>query len=203
VYSSVELALAVAALKRKIYKVVAIVAQRDSALNEERIQLLKALKVEIVRTAASDSQNSPETIAKRMASETRNGMVLEQNLVIKEALTEMVGEIQDLAGITHIVFPDDGGSARVLQKILDDKYQCQVVSSHILNESDEPTSTSVSKREAYQTARDIISSHGILCGLQSGATVSVARRLMKSNPSAKIVCILDDPACHYHSTLLK
>lgn len=205
----------------------------EDALNEERLSLLKALKVDIVRTPSHNAQNpeslnSPESVGKKLAEETRNSMVLEicsgsgSDDLVSEAMREMVagivGEI-DASSITHIVFPDDSPSSSATPQLLFQKFlaeklgqSCQLVSSQLAvsdhhgADHHQNDINFVSKKQAHQTTRDVISSSGILCGLRSGAAITVARRLVEADPSlagGKIICILDDPASHYQSTLLK
>ena len=57
----------------------------------------------------------------------------------------------------------------------------------------------VHEREAYSTARRLISQEGLLAGISSGLVVAAALKL----PSKSILCILDDAASNYASTLLK
>lgn len=61
----------------------------------------------------------------------------------------------------------------------------------------------VKDEEALQTARDLASKEGIMCGISSGTNVSAALRLAKKlGPGKTVVTILPDTAERYFSTPL-
>ena len=61
----------------------------------------------------------------------------------------------------------------------------------------------VTDEEAVQTARDLASKEGLLCGISSGTNVAAARRLAKKLGKGKtVVTLLPDTAERYFSTVL-
>jgi len=73
----------------------------------------------------------------------------------------------------------------------------------ILNQSIYQHICIVKDEEALQTARDLASKEGIMCGISSGTNVSAALRLAKKlGPGKTVVTVLPDTAERYFSTPL-
>ena len=61
----------------------------------------------------------------------------------------------------------------------------------------------VSDEEALQTARDLASKEGLMCGVSSGTNVAAAKRLAKKlGPGKTVVTVLPDTGERYFSTPL-
>ncbi|TPX36247.1 hypothetical protein SmJEL517_g01449 [Synchytrium microbalum] len=204
--STGNFALAVARQAAGRCHVLAVLPERKTST--DKVKMMKSLGVEIVRTplgAHNEAPEHPKQLAKSIAATTPNAILVDEyqsdlTSVFDEILTETtqaniafdtlvvsLKEIVDLPLFTAAVAKRLGPAVKVI-----------TVSSAADAAKKVETGSYIHERDAYSTARRLISQEGVLAGVSSGMVVAAA---LKSE-GKKILCILDDAAYNYASTLL-
>ncbi|KAI9594451.1 tryptophan synthase beta subunit-like PLP-dependent enzyme [Syncephalis fuscata] len=219
-----NLAIALAARSRQFgFKVIAVVPESTSF---DRIHLLKAQGVEIVRTpnVRRASEESCFAVARRIASGLTNGCLLTSQEIINICpemdvylwgLNQAVSALHGLSMSLRSkysnlkvvgVLPDGATFEEKSKSIIQQTWKIedigtQATTPHIAQASVDQWAY-ISDRDAYSTARELIREYGILGGPSGGAVVAAAREYHTANKKHKLFAIINDSATFYPSTLL-
>ncbi|MEN9692516.1 MAG: hypothetical protein RLZZ330_160 [Actinomycetota bacterium] len=213
--------------KLKGYKLVCVMPENVSA---ERIQLLKMWGAEIITSPAAGGSNEAVRVAKEVAIEHPDWVMLYQygNPANARAHYETTGPeiLEDLPEITHFVagLGTTGtlmGAGRYLRE---KKPDVQIVAAEprygelvyglrnleegfipeLYDETVLTTRFSVGPRDAVKRMRQLLTEEGIFAGVSTGAilhaALGVADRAIKAGQSADIVFIVCDGGWKYLST---
>jgi len=192
----------------------------------ERRQLIAAYGAEIRLTEGEFGSNGAIEVAKKMVQEDPRYLMLYQygNPANPGAHYETTGPeiVRDCPEITHFVAGlGTGGTLTGVGRYLREHHpQVQVIAAepqqgdlvYGLRSMDEgfvpPVFDAsvlhgrfkVSSKDSVNLTREVLDSEGIFCGISSGATVHVARRIAQRIDSGDIVCLFADGGWKYLST---
>ncbi|TPX50144.1 hypothetical protein SeMB42_g00154 [Synchytrium endobioticum] len=207
--SSGNFALSVARLAAGRFKVMACLPERRIFV--DKVKLLKALGAEIIRTPLSvhpDAPEHPRTMAKTIARATPQAVLIDEyqsedilSSVFDEILLEIhqanMGQIDAI-----VVSAREIVNVQLFEKVVSRRYpNVQVIAAISITDTpkqSDSTGFRVHERDAYSTARRLISQEGLLAGISSGLVVAAALKLSQK----RILTILDEAASNYASTLL-
>ncbi|CAI2164990.1 18984_t:CDS:10 [Funneliformis geosporum] len=230
---------------KKGYKTIVLVPERTSI---DRIHILKALGVEIIRTQTEAHYDAPESnfsLAKKLSSEIANSIVIDEfnsqsNFKVhyeetaEEIYTQMEGKLDVL-----VVGVESGATITGLAKNLKSRISglkvVAVEPQHSRIQDNKPINPSsvkdrkvedignnftptildmslidswmrVSDQESFAMSRKLIND-GLLAGPSSGSVMSatlsyIKQRSIAQESSTRILCILNDTARNYSTTLL-
>ncbi|RHZ50556.1 hypothetical protein Glove_495g21 [Diversispora epigaea] len=244
--TSGNLAISIALLaQRRGYKTIALVPERTTI---DRIQLLKSLGIEIIRTPNEAKPGHSESnfdLAIRLTNEIANSIVIDEftnSSNVQEHYEETAQEIYSQVGgklDVLVVGVESGGTitglAKNLKERIPDLKVVAVEPQHSRIQENKPANPSaikdrkvedignnftssildltlidewikVSDQDSFVMARKLIN-EGFLAGPSSGSVVTAAltytnTNISPSNSSTRILCILNDTARNYNSTLL-
>ncbi|GAC1363310.1 MAG: cysteine synthase [Actinomycetota bacterium] len=203
-----------------------LVCAMPETASEERRQLIQAYGAEIVLTDGEYGSNGAIERAKQMAAEEPRYLMLYQygNAANPGAHYETTGPevLRDLPQITHFVAglgtggtltgvgrylkehrpevqiiaaePHQGDLVYGLRS-LDDGFVPPVFDATVLDGRHK-----VSAEDSVIWTRNVLAQEGIFCGISSGATLHVARKIAQRIPSGDIVCLFADGGWKYLST---
>ena len=209
--------------RRRGYRLICVMPETASA---ERRQLIAAYGAEIRLTEGEFGSNGAIEVAKKMVQEDPRYLMLYQygNPANPGAHYETTGPevVRDCPEITHFVAGlGTGGTLTGVGRYLREHHpQVQVIAAepqqgdlvYGLRSMDEgfvpPVFDAgvlhgrfkVSSRDSVNLTREVLDSEGIFCGISSGATVLVARRIAQRIDSGDIVCLFADGGWKYLST---
>jgi cysteine synthase B len=209
--------------RRRGYRLVCVMPETASA---ERRQLIAAYGGEIRLTEGEFGSNGAIEVAKKIVEEDPRYLMLYQygNPANPGAHYETTGPevVRDCPEITHFVAGlGTGGTLTGVGRYLREHHpQVQVIAAepqqgdlvYGLRSMDEgfvpPVFDAsvlhgrfkVSSRDSVNLTRDVLDSEAIFCGISSGATVHVARRIAQRIDSGDIVCLFADGGWKYLST---
>ena len=165
------------------------------------VPLLKALKVEIVRSHKEAPQSHLET-ALQIAQSAKEAVLIKEPFGMIEhwaqLLEELKGQIShQIARIALVVHNTEEFEAftTCVSKTFPTASVLAVTLSNALKD---PRVTFVTRREAYFAARKAMRDDGLLCGIASGAVLHA----VKQHSLDQTVAILNDSASTYADTLL-
>jgi len=220
------ISLAMAA-KLKGYRIVCVMPENTSA---ERAQILRMWGAEISYSPAAGGSNEAVRVAKKMAEEHPDWVMLYQygNPANAQSHYDSTGPelLEDLPTITHFVagLGTTGtlmGVGRFLRERVPDveivaaepRYGELVYGLRNLDEGFVPelydasvltTRFSVGPRDALQRTRELLTQEGIFAGISTGAilhaALGVARRCVKDGRRADIALVVCDGGWKYLST---
>ncbi|SAM00350.1 hypothetical protein [Absidia glauca] len=216
------ISLATFAARHRYQRVICIVPERTS---HDRLAVLKALGVEILRSPNEARPEAPESatsVAARLAdqlSASSTVAVLDETTFIDGAFDALADELyQQTQGRMDYLFVgvESGATISALSRSLKAKlptlkdWRLEDIGNTVVPSSLDRSAVDswiqVSDMEAYSTARRLIRDQGILCGPSSGAVVAAAIQYANqhppSTPDSRAVVILNDSATNYTSTLL-
>ncbi|KAJ3092197.1 hypothetical protein HK102_009851 [Quaeritorhiza haematococci] len=211
VATSGSLALSLATLAAGRFRIIAILPENTHL---EKIPLLSALRVEIVRTPPNAhplGPESPSSVAKKIAEQTETAFLVDlEGSALEKACDEFLAELsQQLDSVDAVLVSSDVGNAALetLRRCAKKKFTAVEVESISIsaNVKKDPSQSLrvVPQRDAYLTARHLISSCGLMCGVSSGAVTHAAYAYLKEHPQHKrVVAVLDDGAQMFASSLL-
>jgi len=208
---------------RRGYRLVCVMPETASA---ERRQLIQAYGGEIRLTEGEFGSNGAIEVAKKMADEDPRYLMLYQygNEANPAAHYETTAPeiVRDCPEITHFVAglgtggtltgvgrylrehrpdvqviaaePEQGDLVYGLQS-LDDGFVPPVFDSSVLHGR-----IKVRSNDSVNLTRQVLEKEGIFCGISSGATVHVARRIAQRIDAGDIVCLFADGGWKYLST---
>jgi cysteine synthase B len=209
--------------RRRGYRLVCVMPETASA---ERRQLITAYGAEIRLTEGEFGSNGAIEVAKKMVDEDPRYLMLYQygNPANPGAHYETTGPeiVRDCPEITHFVAGlGTGGTLTGVGRYLREHHpQVQVIAAepqqgdlvYGLRSMDEgfvpPVFDAsvlhgrfkVSSKDSVNLTREVLDKEGIFCGISSGATVHVARRIAQRIDSGDIVCLFADGGWKYLST---
>ena len=209
--------------RRRGYRLICVMPETASA---ERRQLIAAYGAEIRLTEGEFGSNGAIEVAKKMVQEDPRYLMLYQygNPANPGAHYETTGPeiVRDCPEITHFVAGlGTGGTLTGVGRYLREHHpQVQVIAAepqqgdlvYGLRSMDEgfvpPVFDAsvlhgrfkVSSKDSVNLTREVLDSEGIFCGISSGATVHVARRIAQRIDSGDIVCLFADGGWKYLST---
>jgi cysteine synthase B len=209
--------------RRRGYRLVCVMPETASA---ERRQLIAAFGAEIRLTEGEFGSNGAIEVAKKMVEEDPRYLMLYQygNPANPGAHYETTGPevVRDCPEITHFVAglgtggtltgvgrylrehhphvqviaaePQQGDLVYGLRS-LDDGFVPPVFDAGVLHGR-----FKVGSRDSVNLTREILDKEGVFCGISSGATVHVARRIAERIDSGDVVCLFADAGWKYLST---
>jgi [CysO sulfur-carrier protein]-thiocarboxylate-dependent cysteine synthase len=209
--------------RRRGYRLVCVMPETASA---ERRQLIAAYGAEIRLTDGEFGSNGAIEVAKKIVEEDPRYLMLYQygNPGNPGAHYETTGPevVRDCPEITHFVAGlGTGGTLTGVGRYLREHHpQVQVIAAepqqgdlvYGLRSMDEgfvpPVFDAgvlhgrfkVSSRDSVNLTREVLEKEAIFCGISSGATVHVARRIAQRIDSGDIVCLFADGGWKYLST---
>jgi cysteine synthase len=209
--------------RRRGYRLICVMPETASA---ERRQLIAAYGAEIRLTDGEFGSNGAIEVAKKIVEEDPRYLMLYQygNPANPGAHYETTGPevVRDCPEITHFVAGlGTGGTLTGVGRYLREHHpQVQVIAAepqqgdlvYGLRSMDEgfvpPVFDAgvlhgrfkVSSRDSVNLTREVLDSEAIFCGISSGATVHVARRIAQRIDSGDIVCLFADGGWKYIST---
>jgi cysteine synthase len=209
--------------RRRGYRLVCVMPETASA---ERRQLIRAYGAEIRLTEGEFGSNGAIEVAKKIVEEDPRYLMLYQygNPANPGAHYETTGPevVRDCPEITHFVAGlGTGGTLTGVGRYLREHHpQVQVIAAepqqgdlvYGLRSMDEgfvpPVFDAsvlhgrfkVSSRDSVNLTREVLDKEAIFCGISSGATVHVARRIAQRIDSGDIVCLFADGGWKYLST---
>jgi cysteine synthase len=209
--------------RRRGYRLVCVMPETASA---ERRQLIAAYGAEIRLTDGEFGSNGAIEVAKKIVGEDPRYLMLYQygNPANPGAHYETTGPevVRDCPEITHFVAGlGTGGTLTGVGRYLREHHpQVQVIAAepqqgdlvYGLRSMDEgfvpPVFDAgvlhgrfkVSSRDSVNLTREVLEKEAIFCGISSGATVHVARRIAQRIDSGDIVCLFADGGWKYLST---
>jgi [CysO sulfur-carrier protein]-thiocarboxylate-dependent cysteine synthase len=209
--------------RRRGYRLICVMPETASA---ERRQLIAAYGAEIRLTDGEFGSNGAIEVAKKIVEEDPRYLMLYQygNPANPGAHYETTGPevVRDCPEITHFVAGlGTGGTLTGVGRYLREHHpQVQVIAAepqqgdlvYGLRSMDEgfvpPVFDAgvlhgrfkVSSRDSVNLTREVLDSEAIFCGISSGATVHVARRIAQRIDSGDIVCLFADGGWKYLST---
>jgi len=209
--------------RRRGYRLICVMPETASA---ERRQLIAAYGAEIRLTDGEFGSNGAIEVAKKIVEEDPRYLMLYQygNPANPGAHYETTGPevVRDCPEITHFVAGlGTGGTLTGVGRYLREHHpQVQVIAAepqqgdlvYGLRSMDEgfvpPVFDAgvlhgrfkVSSRDSVNLTREVLDKEGIFCGISSGATVHVARRIAQRIDGGDIVCLFADGGWKYLST---
>ena len=209
--------------RRRGYRLICVMPETASA---ERRQLIAAYGAEIRLTDGEFGSNGAIEVAKKIVEEDPRYLMLYQygNPANPGAHYETTGPeiVRDCPEITHFVAGlGTGGTLTGVGRYLREHHpQVQVIAAepqqgdlvYGLRSMDEgfvpPVFDAsvlhgrfkVSSKDSVNLTREVLDKEGIFCGISSGATVHVARRIAQRIDSGDIVCLFADGGWKYLST---
>jgi [CysO sulfur-carrier protein]-thiocarboxylate-dependent cysteine synthase len=209
--------------RRRGYRLICVMPETASA---ERRQLIAAYGAEIRLTDGEFGSNGAIEVAKKIVEEDPRYLMLYQygNPANPGAHYETTGPevVRDCPEITHFVAGlGTGGTLTGVGRYLREHHpQVQVIAAepqqgdlvYGLRSMDEgfvpPVFDAgvlhgrfkVSSRDSVNLTREVLEKEAIFCGISSGATVHVARRIAQRIDSGDIVCLFADGGWKYIST---
>ncbi|HEY4937995.1 MAG TPA: cysteine synthase [Actinomycetota bacterium] len=209
--------------RRRGYRLVCVMPETASA---ERRQLIAAYGAEIRLTEGEFGSNGAIQVAKKIVEEDPRYLMLYQygNPANPGAHYETTGPevVRDCPEITHFVAGlGTGGTLTGVGRYLREHHpQVQVIAAepqqgdlvYGLRSMDEgfvpPVFDAgvlhgrfkVSSRDSVNLTREVLDKEAIFCGISSGATVHVARRIAQRIDGGDIVCLFADGGWKYLST---
>jgi len=209
--------------RRRGYRLVCVMPETASA---ERRQLIAAYGAEIRLTEGEFGSNGAIEVAKKIVEEDPRYLMLYQygNPANPGAHYETTGPevVRDCPEITHFVAGlGTGGTLTGVGRYLREHHpHVQVVAAEpqqgdlvyglrSLDEGFVPPvfdagvlhgRFKVSSRDSVNLTREVLDKEAIFCGISSGATVHVARRIAERIDSGDIVCLFADGGWKYLST---
>ena len=209
--------------RRRGYRLICVMPETASA---ERRQLIAAYGAEIRLTEGEFGSNGAIEVAKKMVQEDPRYLMLYQygNPANPGAHYETTGPeiVRDCPEITHFVAGlGTGGTLTGVGRYLREHHpQVQVIAAEpqqgdlvyglrSLDEGFVPPvfdagvlhgRFKVSSRDSVNLTREVLDKEAIFCGISSGATVHVARRIAERIDSGDIVCLFADGGWKYLST---
>jgi cysteine synthase len=211
--------------RRRGYRLLCVMPETASA---ERRQLIQAYGGEIRLTEGEFGSNGAIEVAKKMVEEDPRYLMLYQygNSANPGAHYETTGPeiVRDCPEITHFVAGlGTGGTLTGVGRYLREHHpQVQVIAAEpqqgdlvyglrSLDEGFVPPvfdagvlhgRFKVSSKDSVNLTREVLDKEGIFCGISSGATVHVARRIAHRVDGGDIVCLFADGGWKYLSTEL-
>jgi cysteine synthase B len=209
--------------RRRGYRLVCVMPETASA---ERRQLIAAFGAEIRLTEGEFGSNGAIEVAKKMVEGDPRYLMLYQygNPANPGAHYETTGPeiVRDCPEITHFVAGlGTGGTLTGVGRYLREHHpHVQVIAAEpqqgdlvyglrSLDEGFVPPvfdasvlhgRFKVSSRDSVNLTREVLDSEAIFCGISSGATVHVARRIAERVDSGDVVCLFADGGWKYLST---
>ena len=209
--------------RRRGYRLICVMPETASA---ERRQLIAAYGAEIRLTDGEFGSNGAIEVAKKIVEEDPRYLMLYQygNPANPGAHYETTGPevVRDCPEITHFVAGlGTGGTLTGVGRYLREHHpQVQVIAAepqqgdlvYGLRSMDEgfvpPVFDAgvlhgrfkVSSKDSVNLTREVLDKEGIFCGISSGATVHVARRIAQRIDGGDIVCLFADGGWKYLST---
>jgi [CysO sulfur-carrier protein]-thiocarboxylate-dependent cysteine synthase len=213
--------------KLRGYRLVVVMPENTSA---ERRDLLNMYGAEIIYSPAAGGSNEAVRVAKRIAAEHPDWVMLYQygNEANARAHYETTGPeiLRDLPGITHFVagLGTTGTLMGAGSYLREHKPEVQIVAAEprygelvyglrnvdegfipeLYDESVLTTRISVSSAEALRRARDLLAAEGIFAGISAGcalhASLILAGKAVSSGSRAEIVVLVADGGWKYLST---
>jgi cysteine synthase B len=209
--------------RRRGYRLVCVMPETASA---ERRQLIAAYGAEIRLTEGEFGSNGAIEVAKKIVEEDPRYLMLYQygNPANPGAHYETTGPevVRDCPEITHFVAGlGTGGTLTGVGRYLREHHpRVQVIAAepqqgdlvYGLRSMDEgfvpPVFDAsvlhgrfkVSSKDSVSLTREVLDKEAIFCGISSGATVHVARRIAQRIDSGDIVCLFADGGWKYLST---
>ena len=209
--------------RRRGYRLICVMPETASA---ERRQLIAAYGAEIRLTDGEFGSNGAIEVAKKIVEEDPRYLMLYQygNPANPGAHYETTGPevVRDCPEITHFVAGlGTGGTLTGVGRYLREHHpQVQVIAAepqqgdlvYGLRSMDEgfvpPVFDAgvlhgrfkVSSRDSVNLTREVLDKEAIFCGISSGATVHVARRIAQRIDGGDIVCLFADGGWKYLST---
>jgi cysteine synthase B len=209
--------------RRRGYRLICVMPETASA---ERRQLIAAYGGEIRLTDGEFGSNGAIEVAKKMVEEDPRYLMLYQygNEANPGAHYETTGPeiVRDCPEITHFVAGlGTGGTLTGVGRYLREHHpQVQVIAAEpqqgdlvyglrSLDEGFVPPvfdagvlhgRFKVGSKDSVNLTREVLDLEGIFCGISSGATVHVARRIAQRIDSGDIVCLFADGGWKYLST---
>jgi len=211
--------------RRRGYRLLCVMPETASA---ERRQLIAAYGGEIRLTEGEFGSNGAIEVATKMAAEDPRYLMLYQygNAANPGAHYETTGPeiVADCPGITHFVAGlGTGGTLTGVGRFLrEHRPEVQVIAAEpqqgdlvyglrSLDDGFVPPvfdpgvlhgRFKVGSKDSVNLTREVLDKEGIFCGISSGATVHVARRIAQRIDGGDIVCLFADGGWKYLSTEL-
>ncbi|OWK05800.1 CBS [Cervus elaphus hippelaphus] len=183
--TGIGLALAAAV---KGYRCIIVMPEKMST---EKVDVLRALGAEIVRTPTNARFDSPEShvgVAWRLRNEIPNSHILDQIIGV-DPEGSILAEPEELNQTEQTAYEVEGIGYDFIPTVLD-----RTVVDKWFKSNDE---------EAFAFARMLIAQEGLLCGGSSGSTMSVAvKAAQELQEGQRCVVILPDSVRNYMSKFL-
>ena len=209
--------------RRRGYRLVCVMPETASV---ERQRLIQAYGGEIRLTPGHEGSNGAIEVAKKMAAEDPNYLMLYQygNDANPRAHYETTAPeiVRDLPEVTHFVAGlGTGGTLTGVGRYMREHHpQVQIVAAEpeqgdlvyglrsleegfvppVFDASVLHRRFKVGSRESVYWTRAVLQREGIFCGISAGATIHVARRIAERVPTGDIVCLFADGGWKYLST---
>ena len=209
--------------RRRGYRLICAMPETASS---ERRQIIAAYGAEIILTDGETGSNGAIARAKKMAEEDPRYLMLYQygNEANPGAHYATTGPeiLADLPEITHFVAGlGTGGTLTGVGRYLREKkpgvqiiaaephqgdlvYGLRSLEDGFVPPVFDPTVLDgrhkVSAQDSVVWTRNVLAQEGVFCGISSGATVHVARKVAQRIPSGDIVCLFADAGWKYLST---
>ncbi|KAJ3288137.1 hypothetical protein HK104_008327 [Borealophlyctis nickersoniae] len=208
---SENFAVSVAALARRYNaKVISVLPENA---RPEKVQLLKALGVDIVRTPAGAHPSAPEShlpMARRIAEQSNDALLVNEETCWEDARNSLLSEIeQQLPGrqisalVISAAYPLAASASKIITVPPVDLESYEEDFNATSRPATPPAGQSmVGARDACLAARNLMSQHGLLCGVGSGAALAAATAHASGIGKDTIVVLLGDSAKDFASTLL-
>src|SRR6188508_2571112 len=194
------ISLAMAA-KLKGYRLVCVMPENTS---EERRQLLRMWGAEIVSSPAAGGSNEAVRVAKKVAAEHPDWVMLYQYGNAANALAHEQGTgpelLADLPSITHFVAAEPRYGELVYGlRNLDEGFVPELYDADLID-----SRFSVGPRDAVRRVRELLELEGIFAGISTGAILHAAlgqaAKAVKAGETADIAFVVCDGGWKYLST---
>jgi cysteine synthase len=211
--------------RRRGYPLVCVMPETASA---ERRDLIAAYGAQIVLTDGEFGSNGAIEVARKMAADDPTYLMLYQygNDANPAAHYETTGPeiLADLPQITHFVAGlGTGGTLTGVGRYLrEQRPEVQIIAAEphqgdlvyglrsmeegfvppVFDPSVLNRRIKVSSVDSVRLTKDVLAKEGIFCGISSGATVHVARRVAQQIDTGDIVCLFADGGWKYLSTAI-
>ena len=209
--------------RRRGYRILCVMPETASS---ERRQLIAAYGGEIVLTDGEFGSNGAIEVAKKMVADDPRYLMLYQygNAANWGAHYETTGPeiIRDCPEMTHFVAGlGTGGTLTGVGRFLRERHpQVQVIAAEpeqgdlvyglrsledgfvppVFDPSVLHGRFKVNSTDSVNLTREVLDREGIFCGISSGATVHVARRIAQRIEHGDVVCLFADGGWKYLST---